>query len=144
MSSWRFCLFTLYFVWNEPDADERLHICQLYCSISISMPTNDDHSFLSQMLRFAMYSTTCNCNESCKNLLYVFTLKVVKALAMFLYKIMLGNVINKMIDRNSYLVHYLWDLLELIQFLNITLVIVVVSFYGFVNTKDNLSDPETI
>ena len=87
--------FSLYFVWNEPDADEGLHICQLYCSISISMPANDDHSFLSQMLRFAMYFTTCNCSESCKDFMYVFIWKVVQALSIFLNDIRLGMVLTK-------------------------------------------------
>ena len=78
-------VYLLYMLFeNEPDADERQHICQLYCSISISMPANDDHSFLSQMLRFAMYFTTCNCSESCKDFMYVFIWKVVQALSIFL------------------------------------------------------------
>ena len=78
-------VYLLYMLFeNEPDADERQHICQLYCSISISMPANNDHSFLSQMLRFAMYFTTCNCSESCKDFMYVFIWKVVQALSIFL------------------------------------------------------------
>ena len=150
--------FSIYFVWNEPDADEGLHICQLYCSISISMPTNDDHSFLSQMLRFAIYFTTCNCNESCKNLIYVSTLKVVQTLNICFirwgWEILLTKWWSKeniqVRNCDSYETVTLYIIFETYKNwysfckLNITLVAVVVSFYGFVNTKDNLSDPETI
>ena len=115
MSSYHFCLFALYFLWNEPDADERLRICQLYCSISISMPANDDHSFLSQMLRFAIYITTCNCKESCEDSKY-FLWKLYKHCLFFYLQDEARNGINK-IERNCYLVYYLWDLQELIQFL---------------------------